>query len=393
MTAARKKRSSRRRSPRSLLPLLALALVVIAVVLWWALGGRVPAGSVRADFGQRLVELAAERGATPDDIAADDPIRKVDGVFVRFWRIAVPNRTALEALAEDVERTASGWPAPVERLDGGTREAAHLRVDLGTEAIDLELRVAPGAAPVERAAASPTPAPTPTATPRPQPRPDARGRLAILLDDGGQSMDLVTAAAALPPEVAVSILPFLPYSAETATELDRAGHEVWLHLPMEPEPSSDGNPGPGAVLTTMTDAEIRATVHSALNNIPNVVGVNNHMGSKATADLRTMTWVMQELKARDVAFIDSRTTVHTVAESAARAQGIPTGRRHVFLDNRREAGPIRRQLDEAVYLARLNGEAIAIGHLADVTVRVLEDELPKLDRRGVTLVRPTKLVK
>jgi polysaccharide deacetylase 2 family uncharacterized protein YibQ len=141
----------------------------------------------------------------------------------------------------------------------------------------------------------------------------------------------------------------------------------------------------------MTEDEIRTTVRSALNNVPHVVGVNHHMGSKASADLRTMTWVMQEISVRGLAYVDSRTSVRTVAEDAARAQGVPTGRRHVFLDNERERPAIRRQLAEAIYRARMEGSAIAIGHMARVTIEVLEDELPRVKDLGADLVPPSKL--
>jgi polysaccharide deacetylase 2 family uncharacterized protein YibQ len=143
----------------------------------------------------------------------------------------------------------------------------------------------------------------------------------------------------------------------------------------------------------MSASEIRQAVHDALNNVPHVVGMNNHMGSKATANLRTMTWVMQELKSRGMVFIDSRTTRKTVAEQAAEAQGVPVGRRHVFLDNERDREAILRQLAEAVYRCRLHGSAIAIGHLDRVTVEVLRDELPGLSKRGADLVAPSELVK
>jgi polysaccharide deacetylase 2 family uncharacterized protein YibQ len=143
----------------------------------------------------------------------------------------------------------------------------------------------------------------------------------------------------------------------------------------------------------MSTDEIRTTVHSAINNIPHVVGVNNHMGSKATANLKTMTWIMQELSVRGMSFIDSRTTTRTVAEKAARSQGVPTNRRHVFLDNERRPEAIRSQLDEAVYRCRLDGEAIAIGHLDPVTVQVLAEELPGLAARGADLVKPSDLVR
>ncbi len=132
----------------------------------------------------------------------------------------------------------------------------------------------------------------------------------------------------------------------------------------------------------MTSDDLRTAVHSAINNIPHAVGVNNHMGSKVTADLKTMTWIMQELKTRDLAFIDSRTTIDTVAEEAAQAQGVPTNRRHVFLDNERSAAAIRVQLDEAVYRSRMEGEIVAIGHLDKVTIEVLA--------RGSTWPRETR---
>jgi polysaccharide deacetylase 2 family uncharacterized protein YibQ len=175
--------------------------------------------------------------------------------------------------------------------------------------------------------------------------------------------------------------------------MHQGGHEVWLHLPMEPERYPESDPGPGAVFVGMTDSEIRSAVHAAVNSVPHAVGVNNHMGSRATADLRVMTWVMQELHARNLAFIDSRTTRDTVAEDAARTLGVPSNRRHVFLDNQRSAASIRKQLEEAVELCRLEGEAIAIGHLDPVTVEVLAEELPTLAKRRADLVRPTALVR
>jgi len=372
-----------------LVPLLAVAVLALAAALWFLFGGGA-AGSKLA-LEARLTELAAERGVQPEAIVADDPIRKVDGVFVRTWKISFPNREARDGFVGDLEIEGVARKAVVVFPEDLSPQEIRMRMGLEAEAFDLRLKVS---AP-KQSTPPPTPAPTavPTPTKRPEPAPDARGRLAILLDDGGQSLDLVSAAAALPPEIGVAILPFLPYSAETATELHRAGHEVWLHLPMEPEGYPDNNPGPGAVLMAMSADELRTTVHSALNNIPHVVGVNNHMGSKATASLRFMTWIMLELKARGMNFIDSRTTVNTVAEDAARAQGVPTNRRHVFLDNDREPRLIRRQLEEAIYRCRLEGEIIAIGHLAPTTLEVLADELPRISARGADLVRPSDLVK
>lgn len=383
--------AARRRSGHGgwLLALLVILLagVVLALLLLFRGGGRA-AEKGTEDFGDRLRALAERRGAVSRGVRADDPIRKVGGVFVRTWRITVPDEDAVRGLVADLQSEAASWQGRSQAEEAQPPAAARLRVELGGEAFDVEVLLA--ARPTPTVAPTVPPA-TPTATPRPSPRPGSRGRLAILLDDGGYSLDLVPLVVALPRSVAVSVLPFLPHSAEVAAAVHRGGHEVWLHLPMEA--GSGENPGPGAVKVGMSPDEIRTTVHSALNSVPHAVGVNNHMGSKATADLRTMTWVMQELSARGVAFVDSRTSVDTVAEAAARSQGVPTGRRHVFLDNDRNRRAIRLQLAEAVYRSRTEGPIIAIGHLVPVTVEVLEEELPTLDARGVTLVPPTKLVR
>ncbi len=385
----------RRKRPAGLRRALVAAalLAALAVAAWLLVRGtgarRAGPGrpAAAAEHGDRLRKLATRRGARPDDIAADRSIRKEHGVFVRSWRILLPDARAAGMLAQDLEAEGQRWQAAVTRPPAARGEVARVRLDLGVEAFDVHLAVRP------RRAAEATPVPVaPTATARPQPRPGATGRLAILLDDAGQSLDLVPAAVALPQQVAVAVLPFLPHSADTAARMHEAGHEVWLHLPMEPGDYPRDNPGPGAILVSMSESEIRMAVRSALNNVPFIVGVNNHMGSKATADLRTMTWVMQEIGSRGLAFIDSRTTAATVAEDAARAQGIPAGRRRVFLDNSGSPAAIRAQLDEAVYQARLEGQAIAIGHLHPTTVRVLAAELPGLGERGAVLVAPSKLV-
>jgi polysaccharide deacetylase 2 family uncharacterized protein YibQ len=392
-------RSKARRSKKSraswdwyLVGLVVLAVVVLSSFFWVLVRARTRQADVPPDFAVRLRELAVERGAATGEILADQPIRKVEGVFVRSWLIRLPSRPAMEALASDIAGEVGKWRGELSERSDRSEGGLHLRIDFEGEAFDLTLQVARRERIARRA---PTEIPTraPTSTPRPKPRPRGRGKLAILLDDAGQSLELLAATRSLPKEIGVAILPFLPYSSDVAKAMHRAGHEVWLHLPMEPEGYPRSNPGPGAVLVSMTDSEIRAAVHSAVNDVPHAVGVNNHMGSRATADLRTMTWVMQELKGRGLLFIDSRTTRRTVAEEAARAQGVPASRRHVFLDNERTRNAVRGQLEEAIDRSRTEGEIIALGHLARVTIEVLKEETPTLKRRGVDLVPPSKLVR
>ncbi len=372
---------------------IAAAAVALILILWWVLRPGQPSLSTQGQgLEQELRSIAVDHGVTPDGFEVDTEIRKIDGTFVRTWKLRFPNPASREefiaeaSILDDEDGVSVSDPVTnVGRMIG-------LRIDHGVEAFDLELEVQRQAQSYTRPETITVPTePAPIATPRPAPPAGARGRLAILLDDAGQRMDLVPAAIRLPKEIGIAVLPFLPNSTGTAVDMHDAGHEVWLHLPMEAV--GDSNPGPGALMVGMSDQELRDAVFMAINNVPHVVGVNNHMGSKATANLRMMSWVMQELASMDLAFLDSRTTVDTVAEEAARAQGVKTGRRHVFLDNERTPEAIRVQLDEAVYRSRMEGEIIAIGHLNEVTLAVLVEELPGLTKRGVVLARPTALLR
>jgi polysaccharide deacetylase 2 family uncharacterized protein YibQ len=372
---------------------IAAAAVALILVLWWVLRPSQSSPSLK-DQGLelKLRSLAIDHGVTPDELEIDTEIRKIDGAFVRTWKLRFPSPASREEYIAEVSILDDEDGISVAEPVNNVGRMIGLRIDHGIEAFDLELEVQRKAQAYSSPETITVPTkPVPTATPRPAPPAGAKGRLAILLDDAGQRMDLVPAAVGLPKEIGIAILPFLPNSTETAVDMHDAGHEVWLHLPMEAV--GDSNPGPGALMVGMSDQELRDAVFMAINNVPHVVGVNNHMGSKATSNLRMMSWIMQELASMDLAFLDSRTTVDTVAEEAARAQGVKTGRRHVFLDNERTEEAIRAQLDEAVYRSRMEGEIIAIGHLNEVTLAVLAEELPGLSKRGVVLARPTALLR
>ena len=127
--------------------------------------------------------------------------------------------------------------------------------------------------------------------------------------------------------------------------------------------------------------------------MPGAVGVNNHMGSVATADPRVMRAVVGVLSRRGLFFLDSRTTDATVAEKTAEEAAVPAVSRRVFLDDVATEDAVRRQLEELVRRAKQEGEAVAIGHPYPATLAVLEKELPGLAGRGVRLVRVRELVK
>lgn len=248
----------------------------------------------------------------------------------------------------------------------------------------------PSAVPSPQPSAQPRPAPH-QSEPRISPRPPAQFVAALIFDDAGGSQDDVESIIAIGRPAAVAVLPGLTYSADVARRSRAAGLEVLLHLPLEAEAGQAL--GPGGVTLSMTDAEIHSAVRSGLESVPGAIGVNNHMGSKGTADSRVMRAVMEAVREAGLFYIDSRTTTATLGESTAAELGVPTAARAVFLDNENDDEAIRGQVRRLITLARERGSAIAIGHAGRRTARVLGTMLAEFDRAGVAIVPPSALVK
>ena len=220
----------------------------------------------------------------------------------------------------------------------------------------------------------------------------AVGRVAIIFDDAGGSLEQLEPVLRLGRPVTVAVLPGLRYSAEVARRASAAGLEVLLHLPIEPDDPTRPL-GPGGVRVAMRDQEIARVVAAGLDQVPGAVGINNHMGSRGTADPRVMRVVLGVARSRGLFFVDSVTSARSVAARVAAEMGVPAASRAVFLDTEDTPEAIGAQLRRLMAVARARGEAVAIGHVTRQTARVLEQMLPEFDREGVALVPVSALVR
>lgn len=250
--------------------------------------------------------------------------------------------------------------------------------------------------------------------------------VALVIDDCGQRVDGPAAAIlALPVPLTLAVLPGLPQSRAVAamatpaasapaeSEAQRQGRlaagcvvevavetvsataprEVFLHLPMQPLDYPAIDPGPDALLVGLDAAGIIERLDTALSSVPGARGVNNHMGSAATADPALMATLMAALDERGLLFLDSLTTPHSVAWREARAAGLPVLRNRLFLDvDHLDEAAISARLAELVGVARVSGQAIGIGHPHAATAAVLARELPDYAAAGVRFVTVSELL-
>jgi polysaccharide deacetylase 2 family uncharacterized protein YibQ len=218
-------------------------------------------------------------------------------------------------------------------------------------------------------------------------------RAAVVIDDVGNDLEAAHKLAALDYPLTFSVLPYVRFTEPAAQEAHRRGHEVMLHLPMEPEPSGHISPGKGAVLVGMGGTEVQRVVESDLAAVPYVVGVNNHMGSRATQDGTLMAEVMEALADHHLYFIDSRTTAASVALEVARGHHLPAFYRTVFLDDTETVEYTLGQLRDFRRTVEHEGVALAIGHPHATTITALEEFLPEFESADIELVTPSQIVR
>jgi polysaccharide deacetylase 2 family uncharacterized protein YibQ len=218
-----------------------------------------------------------------------------------------------------------------------------------------------------------------------------KGRIAIVLDDWGYNLDHLGILAELKFPLTVAVLPNLAYSGEVAQRANSLGKEVILHLPLEPRERFRLEQN--TIATTMSEEFIQRLINWDLEGIRYARGVSNHMGSRVSEDSRTLGIIFQLLKKRNLYFLDSYVTSRSLAQALARKYRLKFARRDIFLDNRNDAEYIRAQLQKLKTRAQINGQAIAVGHDRRLTLEVLKEAIPEIEKEGYGLVFVSELAK
>jgi polysaccharide deacetylase 2 family uncharacterized protein YibQ len=217
-----------------------------------------------------------------------------------------------------------------------------------------------------------------------------KSRVAIIIDDAGENLELLQELAELSFPVTLSVLPGSKHDAESAGWAKRHGLEVMVHLPMEPDAYPEKNPGNNAVLVSMNQRKLREATLDLIEEVPYASGVNNHMGSRFTQNVFKMSPVLDMIAAKELYFIDSRTTPFTVAYKMAQWKKIPSAERSLFIDEDPETINVR--FRELIQIGRTEEGAVGIAHLKTSTLNALK-EIDPADFRDVEFVFASELCK
>ncbi|AHG79536.1 hypothetical protein X875_9180 [Mannheimia varigena USDA-ARS-USMARC-1388] len=201
-------------------------------------------------------------------------------------------------------------------------------------------------------------------------------KIAIVIDDVGYRVKGDREILSLPKEVSVAIIPDAPYATERARESYAQKRDILIHLPMEPK--SRQFIEKNSIKIGDSEEKIRKLIGDSRGQVPYAIGLNNHTGSGATADVATMQPLMKVLKEQSLFFLDSKTIGNSIAAKTAREFGIPTLERNIFLDDSDELADVKKQFSQSIQYARRNGVAVVIGHPRKNTIAILKQHLATL---------------
>lgn len=219
-----------------------------------------------------------------------------------------------------------------------------------------------------------------------------RPRISIIIDDFGYSISRAKRFLDLGVPITFSILPKLPDSFNISLEINKNGHDIMLHQPMEPS-NSALDPGPGALYAGDGKEAIIRMIEENISGVPFATGINNHMGSKFTALPDKMCHALSVVKEKKMFFVDSLTSGSSKGFATARSLGMAAAHRNIFLDNIAEEGAVLRQLLKLARFAHIHGRAVGIGHPYSETASAIKTFCSLPAGSSVSLVHITEVIK
>ena len=194
-------------------------------------------------------------------------------------------------------------------------------------------------------------------------------------------------------DFSIAIIPGHTYSKIIGILADSLGFETIIHMPMEPYNYDSLSEKEYILSENLNAKEVELRIDKAFLEIPMAMGMNNHQGSKATANLQLMKNIARSLKKRDKFFLDSFTNPESRGFITMRRFGVKTELRQVFLDHIEDSLYIHNQIDSLVQLSHIMDVAIGIGHVKPLTLEILKKEIPRLKSSGYEFVPLSKIVR
>ncbi len=222
---------------------------------------------------------------------------------------------------------------------------------------------------------------------------DQRPKIAIVINGFGMS-DAESRAAiqTLPGPISLSFSPYSP-SPDALLELCRkAGHEVLISLPLEPQGYPLNDAGSKSLLTGAAPNQNAANLEWSLSRIQGYVGaigaLDSMRGERFAEQSSSLRAVLDELAQRGLLYVDPRP-----GKSVEKLADVPGRVVDAVIDDPLSRAEIEAKLVTLERIAREKGAAIGFaGPLRPVTVERVAAWARGLDDKGIALTPVSALI-
>lgn len=217
-------------------------------------------------------------------------------------------------------------------------------------------------------------------------------RIAIIMTRMGISRSLTAAAIeVLPPEVSFSFSTTISDLDDQVALAQKAGHEVFLDVPMEPFGYPANDPGPTTLLTSLSAVDNLNRLETVLGRTVGYAGVIGVKGSQFTTDEEALTPVLSVLKERGLMYVDSAATSRTIAFEIAGSLQLPRAVANWRIDDSPALAELQRRLSALERTAQRSGYALGVVPPLPITIDLLASWAATLPERGLVLAPVTAL--
>ncbi len=215
---------------------------------------------------------------------------------------------------------------------------------------------------------------------------DDRPRLVVIVTGLGLgSIATEAAIQRLPAPVTLAITPYAEEGEHWARMGRRYGHEILLSLPLESADFPFDDPGPYALLTSLSPQENLDRLEFLLSRFAGYVGVIGDMGSKFNRDDGSVRPVLLALRERGLMYVEGTDSDKSVAPLVATEIGLPRALADLSLDDVPSKAAIDGQLARLEGIARERAVAVAVALPYPVTLERLTAWAATLEERGLVL--------
>ncbi|MFN8625405.1 MAG: divergent polysaccharide deacetylase family protein [Candidatus Binatia bacterium] len=218
---------------------------------------------------------------------------------------------------------------------------------------------------------------------------ERRPQLAIVVDDLGANLLIARAFSGIEARLTFAITPFTPFAQETGALAELFRREVLLGTPAAAR-SGEGEGVPTS--PSASRAAIGRWLGDSMASVPQAIGIYGRLGLSPDADPERLRWLLTEAKGRKLFLVEPGGPTDATPCAMAAAMQIGCAGDAVVLQASDDQDEIRRQLENALTMARTRGQAIAVVPPLSAAVSAIRSVMASSTATEVDLVPVSAVV-